>query len=175
MVDTLIGVERPATIVVPLGIGWHVDHRVVRSAAERLVGDDLIDPAEFACFEDLPYAVNGCHPAWQDTVAAGLRPCPAPLDDALWAIKLDAVRAYRSQLPPTASLWPDEAAMLRDLRGRREPEHDAPAVEWLWRRPSGRPPISRDRGTGVGTSALVDEPVDGCFTQDVFRSSRGSR
>ncbi|MGH3791186.1 MAG: hypothetical protein ACRDQ9_10390, partial [Pseudonocardiaceae bacterium] len=78
-------------------------------------------------------------------------------------------------LPPIASLWPDEAAMLRDLRGRREPEHDAPAVEWLWRQPSGRPPISRDRGTGVGTSALVDEPVDGCFTQDVFRSSRGSR
>ncbi len=66
------------------------------------------------------------------------------LDDALWATKLDAVRAYRSQLPPTASLWPDEAAMLHDLRGRREPEHDAPAVEWLWRRPSGRPSISRD-------------------------------
>ncbi len=36
------------------------------------------------------------------------------LDDDLWATKLDAVRAYRSQVPPTASLWPDETAMLRE-------------------------------------------------------------
>ena len=102
-------------VVVPLGVGAHIDHRLVRAAAEQLVCGGALDEAGLLYFEKKP-AVRGqrLSSGLPDTVATGLRSCPVPLDDDLWATKLDAVRAYRSQVPPTASLWPDETAMLRE-------------------------------------------------------------
>ena len=98
-------------IVAPLGIGGHVDHRLVREAAVHAFGPRL----EF--FEDFPYNRS------KRALAKGLRDALGPM----WRWrrrrqrlgrhhidrKLEAIRCYRSQL---GTAFPDDATLERQVR-----------------------------------------------------------
>ncbi len=89
-------------IYAPLGVGGHVDHGLVRVAAERCFG------LRVRYYEDFPYAwkllaVRRCvRPAraWQAQVLA--------LDSRAMAAKVNAIAAYASQITP---LFGDRARM----------------------------------------------------------------
>jgi LmbE family N-acetylglucosaminyl deacetylase len=80
--------DAPTRVYAPLAVGSHVDHRIVRRAAERL---DLA----VRYYEDVPYVLDkGALAAAKDErFVAELR----ALSDADFSAKLDAIMAYRSQ------------------------------------------------------------------------------
>lgn len=82
----------PAQIIVPLAAGHHVDHRIVRIAAEQ-----AWPPQRLAYYEDYPYVRDRqalahalAQDQWRDEVV--------PLTPAALAAKCRAILAYRSQL-----------------------------------------------------------------------------
>lgn len=96
-------------IVAPLTVGHHVDHQLVRQAAERHFGHRL----EF--FEDFPYVQtersqdflqNSGQPNWQAEVS--------PVSDAALCARLEAVLAYKSQL---STFFTDRADLERQVFG----------------------------------------------------------
>ena len=84
----------PATrIVAPLGVGHHVDHLLVRAAAER------VGPASLAYYEDYPYAEQ--HGALRRVLGDSLRtwrPDVQEITPAGLQAKCDAIWAFRSQM-----------------------------------------------------------------------------
>ena len=88
---------KPDMILVPLGIGNHVDHQWVRKAAEAMV----VDPLTLAYYQDQPYAakVNAVPSA---THLGEMDPC-FPFHVAVSGISLDraltAAGAYVTQIP----------------------------------------------------------------------------
>ncbi len=81
-------------IFIPRAIGNHVDHQIVRAAGEawcRARG------RSFQYYADYPYA------------AAAPGGMAVPISDAGRRQKIQAIRAYRSQL---SSFWPDESTMF---------------------------------------------------------------
>jgi hypothetical protein len=87
---------QPALVLAPLGVGGHVDHQLVRMAAERVFGRKLV------YFEDAPY----CHRrrAVKETVASTFGPESAPqwaavqLEHGDLLAKIAAIGKYRSQI-----------------------------------------------------------------------------
>lgn len=82
-----------AEAVAPLTVGHHVDHQLVRQAAEQVWGERLI------YYEDYPYAAK------PDQVAAvvasspaALAPVRVALSEAALQCKTDAIAEFRSQL-----------------------------------------------------------------------------
>ncbi|MEM6797489.1 MAG: PIG-L family deacetylase [Acidobacteriota bacterium] len=107
LAEAMRGLPRADHLVAPLAVGSHVDHHLVRRAAERAFGDRL------AFYEDFPYVRKtfalgralGKRRAWrEESLALGL-------DDV--RAKVDSVAAYRSQIAP---LFGDEAIMERRVR-----------------------------------------------------------
>ncbi|MEM8932071.1 MAG: PIG-L family deacetylase [Acidobacteriota bacterium] len=96
-------------IAAPLGVGGHVDHLLVRRAAERVFGQKV------AFYEDFPYVRKlfalrrtvGDRRQWHSV--------PEPLDPSDLVAKVRAVAAYTSQVPP---LFGDERRMERQIRRR---------------------------------------------------------
>ena len=109
-------------VVAPLAVGGHVDHRILRAAAEAAFGEEL------SYYEDYPYARAGgeaVEPALGSL--AGWRHTLVPLAEADLERKIAAIAAYRSQVPHL-------------FRGRDELSHDVRAQarraggERLWRK-----------------------------------------
>lgn len=111
-------------IVVPLGIGNHVDHQLTRLAAEAQFGNDLW------YYEDYPYAQRD--PAQVDCLISAdqWQKQLIPLDDAAVSARLKAVTAYASQME---MLFSGRAAMRRAIT-RFIQERGG---EWLWRQKEG--------------------------------------
>lgn len=93
-----------AQVVSPLTLGGHVDHRLVRAAAEA-------SGALLLYYADFPYVAREAvdlsawlQPGWR----AWERPVSAP-GLAAWQ---RAVAAYRSQV---STFWPDEAGLYADM------------------------------------------------------------
>ena len=93
-----------AKLYAPLAIGGHVDHQLVRRAAEALDRPLWLYP-------DFPYIVRQGQPA------AGFRP-PAglatvlPLDEAELTAWAEAIWSYRSQ---RSTFWQNQAQLQREL------------------------------------------------------------
>src|SRR5690606_31013219 len=110
-----------ALLLAPLGVGGHVDHRLVRAAAER-------SGRELAWYEEFPYsewkwfAVRRALGRPREWTSESL-----PLPPTLADVKRDAILAYRSQVGP---LFRTEGRLARQLRrhARRA------AGERIWRR-----------------------------------------
>ena len=115
-------------IVAPLGVGGHVDHRLVRAAAERAFGASLL------YYEEFPYVVwklfalrrAGIHGrSWE-----ALR---EPLSEEDIAARIAAIACYASQVSPLfrtpARIERLVRRHVRQARGER-----------LWRRRPDRPP-----------------------------------
>jgi LmbE family N-acetylglucosaminyl deacetylase len=126
LLSDLPGVSARTLMLVPLGVGQHVDHQLARQAAELLAADSA-NP--LAYYEDYPYA--GDPSQLQAALAAehGLVPKLITLDARALAARIESVRAYSSQI---SSFWPDAEAMaeaLREFAGRTG-AHEGPAERW---------------------------------------------
>ncbi|MFW6183238.1 MAG: PIG-L deacetylase family protein [Chloroflexota bacterium] len=110
------------TIVAPLAVGNHVDHQLVRLAAEETFGRDLL------YYEDYPY-VQRSPQSLQEQLSAGndWQPQVIPLSEAAICARVAACRQYGSQL---GTLFNDAQTMEALLR-----DHVAQVGgERLWRR-----------------------------------------
>ena len=91
-ISALVASLRPATVLVPLGVGGHVDHVIARSIGERL-------PHLVVYYADFPYVTRS--PA-DDTFTRDHDLMPIEWHEGV-AAKERLIRGYRSQLP---SLFP---------------------------------------------------------------------
>ena len=116
---------RSEQVVCPLAVGGHVDHRLVRLAAEREIEGLLY-------YEDVPYAEKrgalrralGNTEAWENRTVE--------LEESDLEAKIEACAAYRSQL---AGLYKSADRMGKKMR-RRDRKLGG---ERMWkRRPAGR-------------------------------------
>ncbi|MBC7227279.1 MAG: PIG-L family deacetylase [Thermoflexales bacterium] len=115
-----------ATLCVPLGVGRHVDHRLVRQAAER-TGRPLV------YYEDYPYA--GEAGRVEETLGEGdWEPEVVILDEAALEAKIAAARCYRSQI---TSFWADEADLVAHFRAYATEVGGGNPAERYWRKVAG--------------------------------------
>lgn len=93
-------------LYVPLGAGGHVDHHLVRRAAERSQRARI-------CYEDYPYAED-----WSNVKTAlgrsGWKALTVPLSEEALEAKIAAIACYRSQI---GSFWADVEEMAAAVRG----------------------------------------------------------
>ena len=130
LADRLRALPRAARVHAPLAAGRHVDHLLVRGAAEAAFGADL------AYYEDFPYSRNrwvlrkalGFGRRWRSEVVA--------LGAEALAAKCRAIACYRSQLPTAF-------ADLEDLRRQVGRAAARAGGERLWRRRLAAPAPGR--------------------------------
>jgi LmbE family N-acetylglucosaminyl deacetylase len=118
--ERIRGLPPHRRLLAPLGVGGHVDHRLVRAAAERVA------PA-VACYEEFPYsewkwlAVRRALGRGGDWV-----PEVVPVDAAAFERQVHAILAYVSQVP---AMFRTEARLRKQLRRR----HRRVGGERAWR------------------------------------------
>jgi LmbE family N-acetylglucosaminyl deacetylase len=108
-------VPADARVLVPLGLGGHVDHVLVRVACERVRDGRVV------YYEDIPYA--------HSVVARGESPAVIRLSAAQWEAKLDAIAAYASQVPV---LWPRPGTMAVELETYARRVGSGELAERVW-------------------------------------------
>jgi LmbE family N-acetylglucosaminyl deacetylase len=123
----LAGVIRTTRRLVPLAVGGHVDHQLVRRAAERAWGETAV-----RYYEDFPYAAE---PGAVVAVVGGDRSWRGrrvTLDEADVAAKVAAVACYASQI---GTFWEDYRSMEAAVRGfGASGGRGGQVAERLWRR-----------------------------------------
>lgn len=107
-------------VVAPLGLGQHVDHQLVRLAAERRWGERLW------YFEDYPYARDAAALAAVIRAPTGWEAEPIHLTEEQLSRKVAASLAYRSQI---GTFFVDAA----DMRAQIEAYARQVGGERLWR------------------------------------------
>jgi LmbE family N-acetylglucosaminyl deacetylase len=125
---TIQGLPR-STVLVPLAVGNHVDHQMVRDAV--LAVDSLFGRVVF--YEDYPYVEQpgGLTRALEALAPEGWMPEVNPLSGEHLAAKINAIGAYRSQI---STLFGDEDTMTRrvlDYAGGVGPDQEY--GERFWR------------------------------------------
>ncbi len=105
--------DRTEVLHVPLGVGGHVDHRLVRDWGRRLAR--VYREMTVLYYEEYPYnrdpaAVTAALDAFNPPLAG---PVLTPLSEAALAAKIAAIGCYESQI---SSFWPDAAAMVQGVR-----------------------------------------------------------
>ncbi len=117
-----------AQLYVPLTAGKHVDHQVVRAAAESLARQGAL----LTFYEDFPYVARTDEADWQPTVTDSLQPYTEALDDAAMQTKLEAISCYTSQLD---ILFGSAGQMPEVVTGycRRHATPRTPLGERYWR------------------------------------------
>ncbi|AIQ12899.1 PIG-L deacetylase family protein [Paenibacillus durus] len=107
--------ENYAGVYVPLGIGRHIDHCLVRQSAERCglsAGNGTGWPAHLMYYEDLPYLCFNNDLTWRTELAAGLSERSVKLGRSNLKAKLNAALKYSSQI---SLLWTSRFSMLRQM------------------------------------------------------------
>ncbi len=124
LAERLRGFDAASEVVCPLAIGGHVDHRLVRRAAEAARGPRLI------YYEDYPYVERRPEELERAVGEGRLEPIAVSLAPAELEAKLAAIAAYRSQLRPLfGGRWRMARAVRRFARRR--------GGERLWRPAAG--------------------------------------
>ncbi|MGD2047885.1 MAG: PIG-L family deacetylase [Chloroflexota bacterium] len=94
-------------ILIPLAVGHHVDHQLVRLAAERWPGK-----ADFAYYEEYPYARDPALMRAALTPEKGWYPEVIPLSRQAISTKIRAASCYRSQISTFFDDLKDLAAQI---------------------------------------------------------------
>lgn len=118
---TLLAARYPQAIFyAPLGVGNHVDHQIVHSAAVRLAQSGVT----LAFYEDFPYAVvSGALETRLRNLGGGDRFLPIITDiDATLPRKISAIEAYASQLTNLFGSQPAMAEMVTSYAEQLRPE-----------------------------------------------------
>lgn len=103
--DIIVPLLGKVPIYVPLGIGGHPDHCIVRDAVKDIIHESPVQhsPNFLLFYEDLPYATKFAEPAIKDfavkAIASTARSFSIDLK-GLWKKKKAAVKIYESQLKP---------------------------------------------------------------------------
>jgi LmbE family N-acetylglucosaminyl deacetylase len=114
--------SRDSTVYAPLGVGRHVDHQIVRRAAEAS-GHALV------YYEDYPYAKD--RQAVRTALKEGQwQPELAPLSEKALEAKTAAIACYRSQL---GTFWADGTEMAAAVRAFTKRAGDGRIAERYWR------------------------------------------
>lgn len=104
---------QPSEVYVPLGIGHHIDHILVREALERsVVQPGSENNTDIIYYEDVPYV---CSPESRDfliTISKSFLPQLQWVSDRAWTTKLEAIAAYKSQV---ATMWDSPMAMRKQI------------------------------------------------------------
>ena len=95
-----------ATVYIPLGIGSHIDHCIVRDAVRDIISECRTKHSKnnLYYFEDLPYASKYTDDEVEKYARTVVSPMARPVTvglDGLWSSKRVAIRIYESQLKPT--------------------------------------------------------------------------
>jgi LmbE family N-acetylglucosaminyl deacetylase len=110
------------TVYAPLGLGRHVDHQLVRRAAEGWLDTRLV------YYEDYPYAEK-TDPAADP---AELAPWVVPLDEDDLSAWIEAVACYRSQISVLFGGREEMVSRIRAYAGQLAPP-GFPGAERFWR------------------------------------------
>jgi LmbE family N-acetylglucosaminyl deacetylase len=106
LAQTMVAWLKPDDVAVcQLTIGGHVDHVIVRRAAEMLSRQLVFDA-------DIPYLLN--HPGDLAPKTAGMKPAVQSVSEAGFGAWLEAAEAYSSQL---SSLFESREVMREKMRG----------------------------------------------------------
>ncbi|MFD7132980.1 PIG-L deacetylase family protein [Streptomyces sp. NPDC059894] len=85
-------------VLVPLGVGGHVDHVLTRRAAMELLVRGELEPGRVAFYEDMPYSLFADARAAAGRLPAGLRPVVVPGSEEAALTKQEALWPYRLQV-----------------------------------------------------------------------------
>ncbi|MEH2368604.1 PIG-L deacetylase family protein [Nostoc sp.] len=90
-------------IYIPLGIGHHIDHLLLRKAVEYIV-DSATDTnlSKLNYYEDLPYACWDIEKNLQASIDKDMCPVLHIMNENSWRAKINAILCYKSQLN---ALW----------------------------------------------------------------------
>lgn len=116
-------------VYAPLAIGRHVDHRIVRQAAER--AGATWGEAPLYYYEDYPYAEDdqAVRCAQRHPAGSMWRAIHIPLSPAALAAKVTAIACYRSQI---SSFWKDTTEMATAIRAFARQVGDGGPTERYW-------------------------------------------
>lgn len=103
----------PSRLLCPLGRAGHVDHALVRAAAERLAGREAL-----VYYEEFPYVWWSPRRLRGDDLTDGLRPLVIALDESDVAARIASIRQYGSQV---TGLFPSPADRARRILADRVP------------------------------------------------------
>jgi len=120
-------------VIVPLSVGHHVDHQLVRTAAEL-----WRDPADLRYYEDYPYAEDDAAVATALARPQGWRSARQRLAVTDMTAKVEAVACYASQM---STFWPDLEAMRTAVCAFSRRQGGGRPAERTWRRRA--PPRAR--------------------------------
>jgi len=110
-------------LLVPLGVGDHIDHQIVAAAARKLRRPLL-------WYEDVPYVLFDNCLGWEDELAP-TDPMACRVIAEHWRAKLDAIDCYASQ---HSILWHDATRWRQDLTAYAISLGDGVPAERYWRR-----------------------------------------
>lgn len=114
-------------VYIPIGIGRHVDHGIVRQAAESWVWNThAYEANQIAYYEDLPYKHYHSDSNWQKDLTANLERQTVQLSRANMRAKLSAVDHYKSQ---HRLLWKSRIEMLRQMLANTRGSDEATAID----------------------------------------------
>lgn len=100
-------------ILIPLGIGRHVDHLIVRKALENLVTADNLDQKKILYYEDTPYVCTNKDKHWKNDLAYNLKAYNYNINSKEFIMYLRALNCYKSQV---FMLWAGKKEMLTQLK-----------------------------------------------------------
>lgn len=89
-----VGTRAGTRCYVPLAVGRHVDHQLTYLAGKTLAGDG----GDVWCYEDLPYSLRAEARRARRAEVADVGTMRVVAVDTVWAARVDAVMAHRSQL-----------------------------------------------------------------------------
>ncbi|MBW5449233.1 hypothetical protein GE107_24720 [Cohnella sp. CFH 77786] len=100
-------------IFVPLAIGRHVDHGIVRHAVEKHVEAlDARGISSLIYYEDLPYLCFRNDPGWETDLAQDLHSTHITLPRSCLKMKIAAILQYPSQI---GLLWNSKISMMKQM------------------------------------------------------------
>ena len=118
-----------AVIYAPLGVGHHVDHQLVCSAADRLAQRKI----NVKFYEDFPYVTNqGAFESRQRELSVSMEPELVEISGILPA-KLEAIARYRSQVPQLFGSEDRMQQAVRDYASSIRRTYPGIQIERYWR------------------------------------------
>lgn len=100
-------------IYIPLGIGRHIDHLILREAVETLCTKGDINIRKVNYYEDIPYACNNRDVNWKIKLTKGLNYHSYNINEEEFNIYIKAISLYKSQVH---MLWYNNTEMRRQLK-----------------------------------------------------------
>ncbi|WML35844.1 PIG-L family deacetylase [Clostridium sp. OS1-26] len=100
-------------IYIPLGIGRHIDHLILRKAVETLCTQVDKNIKKINYYEDIPYACSNRDVNWKTELTKGLNYYSYNINEEEFNIYIKAISLYKSQIH---MLWSNNIEMRKQLK-----------------------------------------------------------